>query len=85
MPRLRITADGHLKVCLFGADNLHLLRILRAGGEEAQPGGLARLIKEAVMQKKPALGGFGAAGNGGYNHRLVDSAEANRPMILIGG
>jgi len=88
--RLRVTADGHLKVCLFGADNLDLLSLLRTGGEGGNQASSPRetieeCIRGAVLQKKPALGGFGTAGSGGFNHRLADSAGANRPMILIGG
>ncbi len=69
--RLRLTADGSLKVCLFGPAEVSLRDALRRG---ASDGDLAALIREAVGNKKAAHAGMYAL------------AEAeNRPMILIGG
>lgn len=72
--RLRITADGKLKVCLFGAEDLSLRDALRAGGTNKE---MAGMIGKAVGLKKFSLGGradmFALAGS------------KNRPMVLIGG
>jgi len=69
--RLRITADGNLKVCLFGRAEVSLRDAIRDG---ATDGALRELITTAVTHKKAAHAGM---------HELA-SAE-NRPMILIGG
>eukprot|EP01039_Chlorochromonas_danica_P001297 gene1296-1416_t len=72
--RLRLTADGKLKVCLFGDDETDLLKPIR---EESSDDELAQIILQAVQRKKAALGG---------HPDLTDLAAArNRPMILIGG
>ena len=72
--RLRITADGKLKVCLFGEESLSLIDELRSNDDNDE---IVRHISAAVKRKKSALGG----------HTLADSldAKSNRPMILIGG
>lgn len=69
--RLRITADGNLKVCLFGNAEVSLRDALRSGATEED---LRMLIASAVSRKKKAHAGL-------YN--LVNME--NRPMILIGG
>jgi len=69
--RLRITANGSLKVCLFGAYEVCLRDLMRAGASDEA---LEAAIAEAVQRKK-------AAHDGMLN--LVDLE--NRPMILIGG
>lgn len=69
--RLRLTADGHLKVCLFGAAEVSLRDAIRAGATDEE---LGEMIRAAVQRKKAAHAGM-------YN--LVDLE--NRPMILIGG
>lgn len=69
--RLRLTADGHLKVCLFGPGEVSLRDALRAGASEAE---LRGLVAAAVQRKQAAHVG---------KHMLA--ATANRPMILIGG
>jgi cyclic pyranopterin phosphate synthase len=74
--RLRITADGNLKVCLFGADSLNLIDVYRSGATDEQ---VAGAVLDKVRGKKAALGG---------NKDLITLAknkEDNRPMILIGG
>lgn len=69
--RIRLTADGSLRTCLFGADSLSLRDALRDGATDAE---LDSLIGPALRAKKAAHGGMTAI------------AEApNRPMILIGG
>ncbi|XP_054922498.1 molybdenum cofactor biosynthesis protein 1 isoform X2 [Dermacentor andersoni] len=69
--RLRITADGNLKVCLFGGDEVSLRDAIRG---KATPDELLSLIGSAVLRKK-------------FNHAGMDklSTLRNRPMILIGG
>ncbi len=69
--RLRLTADGALRTCLFAEDETDLLGPLRAG---AMDDALAGLVREAVAGK-PA------------GHGLSDPswAYAGRPMSRIGG
>ncbi|XP_059614068.1 molybdenum cofactor biosynthesis protein 1 isoform X2 [Phlebotomus argentipes] len=69
--RLRITADGNLKVCLFGNTEVSLRDALRGGCSE---GDLVALISAAVNRKKKQHAGM-----------LNLSKMENRPMILIGG
>jgi cyclic pyranopterin phosphate synthase len=73
--RLRITADGKLKNCLFAADETDLLQALRSGMD------LAPLILESVRAKRPERGGQFAP-----DLRAVEPARIqNRAMIAIGG
>jgi len=84
--RLRITADGKIKVCLFGSNEkeVSLREILRSHGENNMEGGmeeeeaLSRVIHAAVQKKTFALGGHGSPDN-------IAKAADNRPMTLIGG
>jgi molybdenum cofactor biosynthesis protein A len=69
--RLRITADGNLKVCLFGNAEVSLRDVIRAGATDEE---LGAVIEAAVLRKKAAHAGM-------YNI----AAGENRPMILIGG
>nr|XP_045365314.1 molybdenum cofactor biosynthesis protein 1 isoform X5 [Camelus bactrianus] len=69
--RLRITADGNLKVCLFGNSEVSLRDHLRAGASEEE---LLSIIGAAVGRKKRQHAGM-------FNI----SQMKNRPMILIGG
>ena len=69
--RLRLTADGNLKVCLFGRREVSLRDMIREGRSDAE---LEAEISDAVRRKAPQHAGM-------YN--LVD--DENRPMILIGG
>lgn len=69
--RLRITADGNLKVCLFGNTEVSLRDQIRAGCSDEE---LAAVIGSAVKRKKKAHAGM---------DELADME--NRPMILIGG
>lgn len=70
--RLRITADGNLKVCLFGNTEVSLRDALRAPG--CSEDDLRCLISAAVKRKKKQHAGM-----------LNLSQMENRPMILIGG
>lgn len=69
--RLRLTADGALRTCLFAEDETDLLGPMRAG---APDDALAALIGRAVDMKPTG-------------HRLADPAwtYAGRPMSRIGG
>ncbi|XP_015609560.1 molybdenum cofactor biosynthesis protein 1 isoform X3 [Cephus cinctus] len=70
--RLRITADGNLKVCLFeGKGEVSLKDALRSGATEQD---LRNLISGAVLRKKKQHAGM-------FNLSQME----NRPMILIGG
>ncbi|XP_065611333.1 molybdenum cofactor biosynthesis protein 1 isoform X3 [Cyrtonyx montezumae] len=69
--RLRITADGNLKVCLFGSSEVSLRDHLRSGASEEE---LVQIIGAAVSRKKKQHAGM-------FNI----SQMKNRPMILIGG
>ncbi|KAG8903258.1 hypothetical protein FRC01_009264 [Tulasnella sp. 417] len=67
--RLRITADGKIKVCLFDGAEISLRDRLRAGASDDD---LASLVGFAVGQKKEKHEEMGE----------IDTAT-NRPMILI--
>ena len=69
--RLRITADGNLKVCLFGNAEVSLRDALRGGATDEE---LLEIISAAVKRKKPRHAGMENIAN-----------MKNRPMILIGG
>ncbi|CAK1555054.1 unnamed protein product [Leptosia nina] len=69
--RLRLTADGNLKVCLFGGTEVSLRDAMRAGDTDAR---LAELVLASLRRKRPQHAG------------MQNLARAkNRPMILIGG
>uniref|UniRef100_A0A2P2I4E6 Molybdenum cofactor biosynthesis protein 1 n=1 Tax=Hirondellea gigas TaxID=1518452 RepID=A0A2P2I4E6_9CRUS len=69
--RLRITADGNLKVCLFGASEVSLRDAMRSGATDEE---LLNVIGAAVGSKKKQHAGMEAL-----------AKMKNRPMILIGG
>ncbi|GBF99286.1 hypothetical protein Rsub_12046 [Raphidocelis subcapitata] len=69
--RLRLLADGSLKVCLFGANEVSLRDAMRAGASDEE---LALVISAAVDRKRAAHAGM-----------FELAATANRPMITIGG
>ncbi|XP_015212616.1 molybdenum cofactor biosynthesis protein 1 isoform X2 [Lepisosteus oculatus] len=69
--RLRVTADGNLKVCLFGNAEVSLRDCLRSGASEEE---LLQIIGAAVGRKKQQHAGM-----------FSISQMKNRPMILIGG
>uniref|UniRef100_A0A914WCQ5 Molybdenum cofactor biosynthesis protein 1 n=1 Tax=Plectus sambesii TaxID=2011161 RepID=A0A914WCQ5_9BILA len=68
--RLRITADGNLKVCLFGNAEVSLRDQMRAGATDEE---LSEVIGQAVLRKKKQHAGM---------ENLAKMP--NRPMILIG-
>ncbi|XP_024120332.1 molybdenum cofactor biosynthesis protein 1 isoform X2 [Oryzias melastigma] len=67
--RLRITADGNLKVCLFGNSEFSLRDALRSGASDEE---LLQVIGAAVGRKKKEHAGM-----------FKISQMMNRPMILI--
>ncbi|KAK7874521.1 hypothetical protein R5R35_001602 [Gryllus longicercus] len=69
--RLRITADGNLKVCLFGNSEISLRDAIRQRCSEDD---LLAMIGAAVKRKKKQHAGM-----------MNLSQMENRPMILIGG
>jgi molybdenum cofactor biosynthesis protein A len=73
--RLRITADGQLKVCLFGSTEVSLRDAMRGGVTDEE---LGLIVRAALGKKKFALGGHGSAEG-------IRVANDNRPMTLIGG
>ena len=81
--RLRITADGKIKVCLFGSNEkeVSLRDIMRKHQHDdlqIQEEALGNVIYAAVQRKTFVLGGHGSAEN-------IAKAADNRPMTLIGG
>ncbi|XP_023168125.2 molybdenum cofactor biosynthesis protein 1 isoform X2 [Drosophila hydei] len=70
--RLRLTADGNIKVCLFGNKEFSLRDAMRS--EDCTEQQLVDLIGAAVQRKKRQHAGM-----------LNLSQMENRPMILIGG
>jgi molybdenum cofactor biosynthesis protein A len=73
--RMRITADGKMKNCLFGKEEMDLLGALRKG-EPVRP-----LIENSIARKHAVMGGqFGKD----FKQADADKLE-NRSMINIGG
>eukprot|EP00495_Collosphaeridae_sp_1-RS-2012_P007340 TRINITY_DN7060_c0_g1_i1.p1 TRINITY_DN7060_c0_g1~~TRINITY_DN7060_c0_g1_i1.p1 ORF type:complete len:90 (+),score=0.46 TRINITY_DN7060_c0_g1_i1:77-346(+) len=50
--RIRLTADGNLKVCLFGQTEVSLRDALRSGCSETE---LSELIHQALGRRKPGM------------------------------
>jgi len=71
--RIRLTADGKIKNCLFSNDEADLLNDFRLGKD------LEPTIRMALLKKKKGLGGLDA-----LNNASVSQLE-NRSMITIGG
>lgn len=69
--RLRITADGNIKVCLFGNVEVSLRDMIRQGKTNEE---LLEVIRAAVKKKKKQHAGM-----------FELASRKNRPMILIGG
>lgn len=69
--RLRLTAAGYLRPCLFAREELDLKGPLRQGGSDAA---LARLFQEAILLKA-----------GGAKPTLLDSPLPGQAMVSIGG
>jgi cyclic pyranopterin phosphate synthase len=73
--RMRLTADGKMKNCLFSQTETDLLNPYRRGED------IAPLIYQSIREKKKALGGQFVADIGKVQ---ADKIE-NRSMITIGG
>jgi cyclic pyranopterin phosphate synthase len=69
--RIRLTADGQLRTCLFSRREWDLKRPLRDGADDAE---LARLVRYAVAHKE-------------LKHRINEDGfvRASRSMSQIGG
>jgi cyclic pyranopterin phosphate synthase len=73
--RMRLTADGKMKNCLFSTSETDLLGALRSG-EDILP-----LIHQSILDKKKALGGQFTT-----DLEKIDTEKLeNRSMITIGG
>jgi GTP 3',8-cyclase len=73
--RLRLTADGKIKNCLFGKEELDLLGLLRSGGD------VEACIRESLQRKHARMGGQ-------FPENFLEAqagAVQNRSMIRIGG
>jgi len=86
--RVRVTADGKLKACLFGAHEVDLREPLRRGrsissdkgGDNGGDGNeMATAVQEALYAKHPSLGGHADM------LALHAADNTNRSMIRIGG
>jgi len=73
--RIRLTANGMLKNCLFSGGETNLLETLRAGENIEKP------IRIAVLSKKKIRGGMDTQDQFTSNELRLD----NRSMIAIGG
>jgi cyclic pyranopterin phosphate synthase len=76
--RLRLTADGSIKNCLFGEQEWSLRDMLKDGASDDE---ILTKVLEAVRAKHFAHGGY--AGPADLQDRAA--AGANRSMIRIGG
>jgi len=71
--RMRLTADGKMKNCLFSKDETDLLSALRKGED------VVKLIHKNIMMKEKELGGQ-------FSVEEVNASKIeNRSMITIGG
>ena len=73
--RMRLTADGKLKNCLFSKEETDLLTAFRNGQD------IENLIRGSIKSKAEALGGQFA---GNFEQLHIDEIH-NRSMIAIGG
>ena len=69
--RIRVTADGKLRTCLFSKDDHDLRPLLRNHASDAD---LARFIEEKVLEKEE-----------GHRINEPDFAPPSRTMVFIGG
>ncbi|MBT5029142.1 MAG: GTP 3',8-cyclase MoaA [Nitrospinaceae bacterium] len=69
--RIRMTADGKLRTCLFSADETNLKELIRSGADDAT---IAETIRQAVLIKEP-----------GHKINLDDFERPDRAMHAIGG
>jgi len=69
--RIRMTADGKLRTCLFSTDETNLKELIRSGATDAT---IAETIQQAVLVKEP-----------GHKINLEDFKRPTRAMHAIGG
>lgn len=69
--RIRLTADGKLRTCLFSRDDHDLRALLRDGASDED---LAAAIRNAVMEKEE-----------GHRINAPDFVPPSRTMVFIGG
>lgn len=69
--RIRMTADGKLRTCLFSTSEYDLKKLLRTGASDED---IANTIKQAVSLKEP-----------GHKINLADFERPHRAMHAIGG
>ncbi|HEX6231446.1 MAG TPA: GTP 3',8-cyclase MoaA [Actinomycetota bacterium] len=69
--RVRLTADGQLRACLFSLDETDLRSVLRGGGGDAE---LERVVRDAVWGKWA-----------GHRINHPDFVRPGRSMSMIGG
>lgn len=69
--RLRVTADGQVRNCLFSDDELSVARVLRRGGSDAE---IAGVLRRSVWAKRA-----------GHGMDRADFVRPARSMSMIGG
>jgi cyclic pyranopterin phosphate synthase len=69
--RIRLTADGKIRTCLFSKDDHDLRSLLRAGASDQD---LATYITSVVMEKEE-----------GHRINKIDFRQPSRSMVFIGG
>ena len=69
--RIRMTADGKLRTCLFSTDETNLKQMIRSGKSDEN---IAETIRQAVLIKEP-----------GHKINLDDFERPDRAMHAIGG
>ena len=69
--RIRLTADGQIRTCLFSLGEHNLKRLLRGGASDEE---IARFVQDAVWRKEP-----------GHRINEADFVQPERTMAAIGG
>jgi cyclic pyranopterin phosphate synthase len=69
--RIRLTADGQIRTCLFSLKEHNLKRLLRSGAGDEE---IARFVQEALWRKEP-----------GHRINQADFVQPERAMAAIGG
>ncbi len=69
--RLRVTAEGQIRNCLFSGEEWDIRQLLRSGADDHA---LAEMVRECVAAKKP-----------GHGIDSDDFVPPQRPMYQIGG
>ncbi len=72
--RIRVTSDGKMKNCLFGAEEFDLLKLYRNGED------IEKLIQDGILKKHKEKGGQFSELETTDNTQII-----NRSMIKIGG